>query len=158
MFVCFIPVNVTLDISGSPIGIQWGSRKISRVTGMVSNKTAQLFIRQCQMEATQWPISLLWSACSRCKPIELPWIFPGAPLKINGAPGNIQGNSTGMPVACDNVKLVPIRFWRINQGGIVSMLVIALDDKRCLRFKCHEFETTPQPKKQFAHNWHFTYC
>ena len=26
----------------------------------------------------------------------LPWIFPGAPLKINGAPGNIQGNLTGM--------------------------------------------------------------
>ena len=22
----------------------------------------------------------------------LPWIFPGAPLKVNGAPGNIQGN------------------------------------------------------------------
>ena len=25
-------------------------------------------------------------------PVKLPWIFPGAPLKINGAPGNIQGN------------------------------------------------------------------
>ena len=24
----------------------------------------------------------------------LPWIFPGAPLKVNGAPGNIQGNLT----------------------------------------------------------------
>ena len=28
--------------------------------------------------------------------VKLPWIFPGAPLKINGAPGNIQGNLTAM--------------------------------------------------------------
>ena len=28
---------------------------------------------------------------------QLPWIFPGAPLKINGAPGNILGNLTGTP-------------------------------------------------------------
>ena len=26
----------------------------------------------------------------------LPWIFPGAPLKFNGAPGNIQGKATGL--------------------------------------------------------------
>ena len=26
----------------------------------------------------------------------LPWIFPGAPLKVNGAPGNIQGNWTAL--------------------------------------------------------------
>ena len=29
-------------------------------------------------------------------PVKLPWIFPGAPLKVNGVPGNIQGNVTGM--------------------------------------------------------------
>ena len=29
-------------------------------------------------------------------PVKLPWIFPAAPLKINGAPGNIQGNLTAM--------------------------------------------------------------
>ena len=29
-------------------------------------------------------------------PVKLPWIFPGAPLKINGAPGNIQGNLTAL--------------------------------------------------------------
>ena len=29
-------------------------------------------------------------------PIKLPWIFPGAPLIFNGAPGNIQGKLTGM--------------------------------------------------------------
>ena len=28
--------------------------------------------------------------------VHLPRIFPGAPLKINGSPGNIQGNLTGM--------------------------------------------------------------
>ena len=29
-------------------------------------------------------------------PSSLPWIFPGAPSKINGAPGNIQGNLTAL--------------------------------------------------------------
>ena len=29
-------------------------------------------------------------------PVKLPWIFPGAPLNFNGAPGNIQGNLRGM--------------------------------------------------------------
>ena len=29
-------------------------------------------------------------------PVKLPWIFPGAPLKINGAPRNIQDNLTVM--------------------------------------------------------------
>ena len=29
-------------------------------------------------------------------PVKLPWLFPGAPLIFNGAPGNIQGNLTGM--------------------------------------------------------------
>ena len=28
--------------------------------------------------------------------VELTWIFPGAPLTFNWAPGNIQGNLTGM--------------------------------------------------------------
>ena len=28
----------------------------------------------------------------KCVSTVLPWIFPGAPLKVNGAPGNIQGN------------------------------------------------------------------
>ena len=27
-----------------------------------------------------------------CIPVKLPCLFPGTPLKINGAPGNIQGN------------------------------------------------------------------
>ena len=27
-----------------------------------------------------------------CSAVKLPWIFPGAPLNFNGAPGNIQGN------------------------------------------------------------------
>ena len=29
-------------------------------------------------------------------PVKLPWIFLGGPLETNGAPGNIQGNLTGM--------------------------------------------------------------
>ena len=34
------------------------------------------------------------------KHVKLPWIFPGAPLIFNGAPGNIQGNFTGMQTVC----------------------------------------------------------
>ena len=29
-------------------------------------------------------------------PGKLPWIFPGAPLEVTGAPGNIQGNLTAL--------------------------------------------------------------
>ena len=29
-------------------------------------------------------------------PVKLPRIFLGAPMKVNGAPGNSQGNFTGM--------------------------------------------------------------
>ena len=31
------------------------------------------------------------------KAVKLPWIFPGAPLSFNGAPGNIQGTSNLTP-------------------------------------------------------------
>ena len=31
-------------------------------------------------------------------PLKLPWIFPGAALIFNGAPGNIQGNLTGVEI------------------------------------------------------------
>ena len=35
--------------------------------------------------------------CFLCfRAVQLPWIFPGAPLKINGTPGNIQGNLTAL--------------------------------------------------------------
>ena len=33
-----------------------------------------------------------------CIPVKIPWIFTGPPLIFNGAPGNIQGNLTGMIV------------------------------------------------------------
>ena len=47
-----------------------------------------------------------WALCALiCLPfynlfraVKLPWIFPGAPLSFNGAPGNIQGNSTTLSV------------------------------------------------------------
>ena len=35
----------------------------------------------------------IYNTGQRCRShAELPWIFPGAPLTFNGAPGNIQGN------------------------------------------------------------------
>ena len=38
-------------------------------------------------------------------PVKLPWIFPGAPLKVNEAPGNIQGNLTGTKHLHQNVYM-----------------------------------------------------
>ena len=37
-------------------------------------------------------------------PVKLSWIFPGAPLKINGSPGNIQGDLTGMSIDKNNLE------------------------------------------------------
>ena len=37
-------------------------------------------------------------------PVKLPWIFPGAPLKVNGDPRNIQGNVTGLGTVNRNLS------------------------------------------------------
>ena len=42
----------------------------------------------------------------------LPWIFPGVPLKVNGAPGNIQDNLTG-------VITISVRF-RVHEQSPLS--------------------------------------
>ena len=62
--------------------------------------------------------------------VQLPWIFPGAPLKINGAPGNIQGNLTGMnhyraivvrdlfgSFVCFHISVVTSVMWRQKYGN-----------------------------------------
>ena len=58
--------------------------------------------------------SAIFNIMSCCRYLStLPWIFPEAPLKINGAPGNIQGNLTGMmldcivmgPLACNHLSM-----------------------------------------------------
>ena len=46
-----------------------------------------------------------------CIPVKFLWIFPGAPLIFNRAPGNIQGNLTGM-------LLSVICSWARSRGGI----------------------------------------
>ena len=53
-------------------------------------------------------------------PVKLPWIFPGAPLKINGAPGNIQGNLTGMiSIKSDKCpSKIPSNLWWIQMDNI----------------------------------------
>ena len=55
-----------------------------------------------------------------CIPVKLPWIFRGAPLKFNGAPGNIQGNLTGM--------INPRR----SSYRLIFMIVIPKLVKQCL--------------------------
>ena len=40
----------------------------------------------------QWHFEIVRNHYHLSRVVKLPWIFPGAPLKFNGAPGNIQGN------------------------------------------------------------------
>ena len=42
-------------------------------------------------------LSYLLMAWAHFRAVKLPWIFPGAPMKVNGAPWNIQGNLTALP-------------------------------------------------------------
>ena len=42
------------------------------------------YVVSCTVESLQATIIFI--------PVKSPWIFPGAPLKVNGPPGNIQGN------------------------------------------------------------------
>ena len=39
-------------------------------------------------------------------PVTLPWIFLRAPLKVNGAPGNMQSSFTGMDVHYDKLRWI----------------------------------------------------
>ena len=47
---------------------------------------------------------------------KLPWIFPGARLKINGASGNGQGNLTGMHEEESYHLPVPVQRWEKNEN------------------------------------------
>ena len=48
--------------------------------------------------------------CGVFMPVRVPWIFPGAPLKVNGAPWNIQGNFTAMCLVSSKSTWHPY-FW-----------------------------------------------
>ena len=49
--------------------------------------------------------------------MKLPWIFPGAPLKVNGAPGNIQGNLDGyVSDICYDVELLKKKSLIVEMG------------------------------------------
>ena len=39
----------------------------------------------------------------------LPWIFPGASFKVNGPPGNIQGNLRALKILIDSLYFDHIR-------------------------------------------------
>ena len=58
--------------------------------------------------------------------VKLPWILPGAPLKINGAPGNIQGIIDNFVVIWDS--MVPIGLHNSNEVcidiGLAHLLYI----------------------------------
>ena len=60
--------------------------------------------------------------------VKIPWIFPGAPLILNGAPGNIQGNLiTGVDAAAiyrhgDGYKLSYESFLHHTEIGTINSL------------------------------------
>ena len=53
-------------------------------------------------------------------PVQLPWIFSGVPLKVNGASGNIQGNLTAMQDLA--VRFLNIHSQRTRDATITSLL------------------------------------
>ena len=67
-------------------------------------------------------------------PVKLPWIFPGAPLKINGASGNIQGNLTSIrsahtTIVCKQFK-VNCNMMTSSNGNIFSVFSYLFCDRR----------------------------
>ena len=60
---------------------------------------------------------------------------------------------------CDIAQLVPIRFWRMGHGRVVSALDTAVDyENVSLRFWGPQFATSIHLMKQFADNWHLPSC
>ena len=72
-----------LESSGHHVDIIWWGDKPH--SSCCSWTVAKDTLSRCMICLMQWISSYL----SR-----LPWIFPGAPLKFTGVPGNIQGNLT----------------------------------------------------------------
>ena len=64
-------------------------------------------------------------------PVKLPWIFPRAPLTFNGAPGNIQGNLTGMgTLSCSQVSAT-----HVNIGHLCRFHLRSLNELQWLELK-----------------------
>ena len=49
--------------------------------------------------------------------LESPWIFPGAPLKINGAPCGVRGGLTGMHLKCWHYQMMGGKLSIAGGGG-----------------------------------------
>ena len=67
--------------------------------------------------------------------LRLPWIFLGAPLKINGAPKNIQGNLTALQLHPHNGSTFLHKFWQIL-GYVVSQLITCDESQTSLVTGC----------------------
>ena len=79
LFVCFR--HWSFDFSGSVhccLPLAWG-------------KVYTFLIKPYHPEVLKY-INNLWPCDTIRRAVKLPWIFPGAPLTFNGAPGNIQDN------------------------------------------------------------------
>ena len=73
--------------------------------------------------------------------LELPWIFLGAPLKINGAPCSVQGGLTGMQLKCWYYQMMG---WKLSiaegRGHRFDELVTVVDTVGSLNDNlwCHQ--------------------
>ena len=74
--------------------------------------------------------------CIVCIPVKWPWMFPVSPLKISGAPGNIQGNLPGMYLHLTLRWLRPM----VMEGPIYEL---DWRNKRHSVFECDHAGTCP---------------
>ena len=54
--------------------------------------------------------------------LESPWIFPGAPLKINGAPCGVRGGLTGMHLKCWHYQMMGGKLSIAGGGGVAGLM------------------------------------
>ena len=67
----------------------------------------------------------LWHIITNLIPVKLPWIFSEAPLKINRAPGNIQGN-LDMYAITFTVHLSHVHLTQIHQA--IRCIIVTSQD------------------------------
>ena len=71
--------------------------------------------------------------CIHPRAVKLPWICPGAPLTVNGAPGNIQGNLKALPPLTGNHFQYNLPA-AVKAVGLQHLRVAALLHVHCLPF------------------------
>ena len=92
----------------------------------------------------------MWSLGSHtCQ--KLPWIFPGAQLKLNGSPGNIQGNLTGMGILAAIIMLhfEPYITFRPTQHRSSVHCKTLFSPRDILNLRSHTLRSTLSPSARW---------